>query len=183
MKMRSWMILALAVLGVAGSTAAGYWIHASGWLQRAQARDDNTRTLIIKWQRLVDDSGQTCDRCGTTQEEVRKAQVLLAKSLSPLGITVVLEERKLDRATAAKNILESNRIWVAGKPLETWIGATQGMSDCTSCGTLCGPLVQGNVACRTLTVGQNAFESIPSELIVKAGLLAAAEMVGTKSNR
>jgi hypothetical protein len=88
-----------------------------------------------------------------------------------------LKEKALDKWTAAKNIGESNRIWIAGKPIETWLGATPGMSDCTSCGSLCGTFVQGNVECRTLIVGRSTFESIPSELIVKAGLLAAAEMV------
>lgn len=177
MKRGHWLVVALVVLVAAASFAAGFLVRVSGKPESPVEATGTTKALTIKWQRLVGDNGQTCDRCGSTQEEVHKAQALLLKSLAPLGVKVVLEEKSLDRATAAKNITESNRIWIAGKPLETWLGATSGASDCTSCGSLCGSLVQGNVECRTLTVGQSAFETIPAELIVKAGLLAAAEMV------
>jgi len=126
---------------------------------------------------LVGDKGQTCDRCGNTQAEVRKAHALLRKSLSPLGINVVLDEKTLNKAAAAKKITESNRIWISGKPIETWLGAKAGASDCASCESLCG----GNVQCRTVVVGGGAYETIPSPLIVKAGLQAAAEIVGTET--
>ena len=132
--------------------------------------------MTLTWQRLVGDKGQTCDRCGTTQREVRRAHALLRQSLFPLGINVFLEEKTLDKAAAGK-ITESNRIWIAGKPLETWLTARTGTSDCTSCASLCG----ANVACRTVVVDGSAYESIPSALIVEAGLLAAAEMVGAEA--
>lgn len=175
MKTRSWMVLTVAVLAV--GTATGFWVGASAKTQSAQKDQVELKTLTIEWQRLVGNTGQTCDRCGSTQGEVRKAHALLRKSLSPLGINVVLEEKTLDKATAAKNIVESNRIWVAGKPLETWLGAKPGTSDCSSCGALCG----GDVECRTVVVGGSAYESIPSALIVKAGLLAAAEIVSPEA--
>jgi len=127
-------------------------------------------TLIISWQRLVGDTGQTCDRCGTTQEEVRRAHAQLRTSLSSLDIDVVLEEKTL---TAADTIVESNRIWIAGKPLETWLNATFGTSDCPSCGSLVGE----DVTCRTIIVDERVYESIPAELIVKAGFLAAANLM------
>jgi len=167
------MILAVIVLMVGVAFATRFWVHASAKPQSAQVK---MKTLTIKWQRLVGDKGQTCNRCGTTQEEVRKAHALLRKSLSPLGINVLLEEKALDKATAAKSITESNRIWIAGKPLESWLGAKPGASDCSSCGSLCG----ANVECRTVVVGGSVYESIPSALIVKAGLSAAAEIVGAE---
>ncbi|MCL5104823.1 MAG: DUF2703 domain-containing protein [Armatimonadetes bacterium] len=175
MKTRSWMVLTVAVLAV--GTATGFWVHAGAKPRIAQKDQVELKTLTVKWQRLVGDTGQTCDRCGSTQDEVREAYALLRKSLAPLGIDVVLEEKALDKATAAKDIAESNRIWVADKPIEAWLGATSGTSDCSSCGSIVG----AKSACRTVVVGRNAYESIPSALIVKAGLLAAAEIVGAEA--
>ena len=177
MKKLSWVILTTVTLVVGVAFAIGFWGHAYAKQQSTRNGPAKLKTLTIRWQRLVGNTGQTCDRCGSTQEEVRKAHALLHKSLSVLGINVVLEEKTLDKATAAKRIAESNRIWVGGKPLESWLGANTGASECTSCGSLCG----GNVDCRTVIVGGNAYESIPSALIVKAGLLAGAEMVSPKA--
>lgn len=159
------------------SLATGALVRVNGASQTAKEKSGKMTTMTIKWQRLVGDTGQTCDRCGTTQDEVRKAHALLRKSLSPLGINVVLEEKTIDKAAAAKNITESNRIWVDGKPLEAWLGARTGASDCTSCGSICG----SDVECRTMLVGASTYESIPSKLIIKAGLLAAAEIVGAEA--
>jgi len=177
MKTRSWIGLGVAVLAFGATFTAGFLVHASAKPQNTQSGNAKSKTLTIKWQRLVGDAGQTCDRCGSTQNEVHKAHALLRKSLAPLGIDVVLEEKALDKVAAAKNISESNRIWVAGKSLETWLGARTGTSDCTSCGSICG----SDVECRTMVVGASTYESIPSKLIIKAGLLAAAEIVGAEA--
>lgn len=174
MKRNSYIILTAALFC---ALVTGIVVYASGVQSNSQNTPVKAKTISIKWQRLVGSAGQTCDRCGATQEEVRKAHALLRKSLAPLGIDVVLEEKTLDKATATKNISESNKIWVAGKPLETWLGATTGASDCTSCGSLCG----SNVECRTVVVAGSSYESIPSALIVKAGLLAAADIVGSSA--
>jgi hypothetical protein len=182
MKRGYWTVLVFVVLVAGVSFAAGFLARLSRESPSARNEGGRAKTLVIEWQRLVV-AGRTCGRCGDTQGELREAHAVLRKSLSPLGINVVLKEKKLDKATATLNITESNRIWIAGKPLEEWLGATPGASDCTSCGSLCGPLVGGKVQCRTVIVGQNAFESIPSEMIVKAGLLAAAEMVGAEADQ
>ncbi len=136
------------------------------------SRKENARmtTLTIRWRRLVDETGRTCERCGSTGEELRRAVETLGWSLAPLGMAVVLEEEALDLAAFEQSPLESNRIWVAGKPLEEWLGAGVGQSEC------CAPC--GDAECRTVTVKGRTYEAIPAELIVKAGLLAAAASVG-----
>lgn len=128
-------------------------------------------TLLIEWQRLVDDDGKTCDRCGTTQQEVHIARDMLKKSLSPLCIEVVLEARPLTPAECAKDISQSNRIWIAGRPLEEWLDAGVGMSACGGC---CEAEFGGEVECRTLVYQGQTYEAIPANLIVRAGLAAAA---------
>lgn len=127
------------------------------------------KTLIVNWQRLLTD-GKTCPRCGTTEAEVDKAVELLTQSLGPLGIDVVLEKNELSVDQFAQNPLQSNAIRINGRLLEDWLGARTGQSACCD---VCGPN-----DCRTLDLGGEIHESIPVEPIVKAGLLAAAQLFG-----
>ena len=127
------------------------------------------KVLPIRWQRLVDEQGQTCDRCGTTETAVEDAIQKLKRSLKELDIDVVLEKKALSPSTFSKDPLQSNRIWIAGEPLEAWLSATSGQSQC--CSTC------GDSECRTVTVDGKTYEAIPAELIVKAGLLAGAQLL------
>lgn len=124
--------------------------------------------LRVRWQRLVKD-GRTCDRCGDTESEVRRATDTLRQVLAPLGIEPRLEVAEVDEATFFANPLESNRIWVADRPMEDWLRGTVGSSPCCS--------VCGDSACRTVEISGTVFEAIPERVIIKAGLLAAVEML------
>ena len=141
------------------------------------SRGDGNMILKIRWQRLVDDAGETCVRCGATQQEVLQAFNSLQGSLRPVGIKVALEENALSPQECTEDISESNRIWVADRPLEDWLGAEVGMSPCGSCCSQLGDAVE----CRTVSVDGNTYETIPAQLIVKAGLLAAAEIIEVPS--
>lgn len=126
------------------------------------------KKLTINWQRLVD-AGKTCPRCGDTGEEVRKAAATLSGALAALGMEVQLTEGQLSADEFGRAPLESNRILIQGRTLEAWLGAETGQSPCCE---VCGPN-----DCRTVTVEGATYESIPADLIVRAGLLAAAEML------
>ena len=142
--------------------------------QNEETRDvKNTKTLEIKWQRVVSD-GQTCPRCGSTEEALEKAIATLRQSLTPLGIQIVLEKDELSVAEFEKDPLRSNQIWLNDRPLEDWIGGRVGQSPCCD---VCGPS-----ECRTVGVGTEVYEAIPADLIIKAGLLAASQLVGTETN-
>lgn len=125
------------------------------------------KTLPIVWQRLVS-TGQTCPRCAGTGNEVERAFQQLQAQLRPLGIEPMLETREIDEAAFKANPSESNRIWIAGKPMEEWLNATVGSSRCCS--------VCGDSECRTVDVGGASYEVVPEELLVKAGLIAALTM-------
>jgi len=126
------------------------------------------KTLIIRWLRLVNESGQTCARCGETGDTVKTAFDKLKKTLAELDIEVKLEKETLDFSIFTKDPLQSNRIWIGGSPMEEWIGATVGKSQCCE--------VCGDSECRTISTDQDTFETIPEDLIIRAGLLAAAEL-------
>jgi hypothetical protein len=82
---------------------------------------------------------------------------------------VSLELKEIDAAAFADDPDASNRIWVAGKPLEDWIGAKVGSSRCCS--------VCGDTDCRTIRVDGTSFEAIPQPVILKAALVAASTLL------
>lgn len=140
-------------------------------------RGGSDMILAIRWQRLVDDEGKTCNRCGGTQEELGKAVGDLKRSLSPLGIRVTLEEKPLTPRECVDDIMESNRIWIADRPLEDWLGAEVGATVCGSCCAQLGETVE----CRTTSIAGQTYETIPANLIVRAGLLAASTLIAVPS--
>lgn len=127
------------------------------------------KSLPIIWQRLVSADGRTCDRCGATQQEMQRAVSKLKQALHPLGIEPTVEIREIDEKSFKANPSESNRIWIAGKPMEEWLGAKVGSSRCC--------LVCGESECRTVKMGAAEFETIPEVLVLKAALAAAGELL------
>ena len=134
--------------------------------------EDMTKVLKITWQRLVDKKGQTCQRCGSTEKQIQKALQSLKASLAPLGLKVTLEKKSLDPTTCAKDISQSNRIWIGDRALEEWLGAKVGKSLCGFCCTELGEQVE----CRTVEVEGQVYETVPANLIIRAGLLAASDL-------
>jgi hypothetical protein len=130
----------------------------------------NNKSLKIEWQRLISNE-ETCPRCGSTEDELDRAEIKLKESLEPLGIEVSLEKKELSIAEFEKAPLQSNRIWIDGKPLEVYVDARVGKSPCCD---VCGPS-----ECRTVTVDGQEYETIPSEVIVRAGMVAATRLIGT----
>ncbi|HNN88312.1 MAG TPA: DUF2703 domain-containing protein [Giesbergeria sp.] len=126
------------------------------------------KELTITWQRLVDATGSTCPRCAGTQEEVQQAVDRLRAALEPLGVRPVLEMREIDPATFLQQPDQSNRIWVGGRPLEDWLGARSGSSQCCD--------ACGDAECRTLEIDGTSHEVVPEALLVRAGLIAASQL-------
>jgi len=91
---------------------------------------ERMNVLEIRWQRLLDEKGRTCDRCGTTETMVEEAVNKLKGSMKGLGIGVLLEKSAIGPAEFSKDTLQSNRIWINGKPIEEWLSATSGQSKC-----------------------------------------------------
>lgn len=89
----------------------------------------------------------------------------LKYTLEPLGVEPTLEISDLDQATFDSNPTESNRIWIAGIPMEDWLEGKPGRSQC------CNEC--GDNECRTLEVGGETYEVIPEQLLIRAGLIAA----------
>jgi hypothetical protein len=133
-------------------------------IAQGTSEESDMRAMPIVWKRLVK-RGETCARCGDTGRELEAAVSKLATALAPLGIEPVLETRAIDEDEFKANPSESNRVWIAGKSVEEWLGAGVGVSRCCA--------VCGDSDCRTLEVGGRTYETIPEALFVAAGLMAA----------
>lgn len=128
----------------------------------------SAKIVKIKWKRLIS-KGETCPRCGVTEQEIEKAVSTLKQSFAPLGIGVILEKEQISDTEFQKNPRQSNKIWINNRLLEDWIGGKVGQSPCCD---VCGPH-----DCRTVQIQGQIYDSIPSEIIIKACLLAASQLV------
>ena len=126
------------------------------------------KELTITWQRLIDSTGSTCPRCAGTHQQVQQAVDRLRAALEPLGVRPVLETREIDPATFLQQPDQSNRNWVGGRPLEDWLGARSGSSQCCD--------ACGDAECRTLEIDGTSHEVVPEALLVRAGLIAASQL-------
>ena len=129
--------------------------------------EEKMKTMIVEWQRLIDKNGQTCDRCACTGDATQAAVDKLKRCLSEIGIEVILKNRIINHSDFIANPIQSNQISIDGRPIETWLNASSGQSPC------CGPC--GDIECRTILVDGRTYEAIPETVILRAGLLAAAE--------
>lgn len=100
---------------------------------------------------------------------MREATETLRQVLAPLGIEPQLQVADIEEEAFTASPLESKRIWIAGRPMEDWLAGSVGSSQCCS--------VCGDSDCRTLQIQGTSYEAIPANLLVKAKLLAAAELV------
>jgi len=66
--------------------------------------------------------GETCPRCGSTEQEIEKAVLTLKQSFAALGIKVILEKEQISDTEFQKDPLQSNRIWINNRLLEDWVG-------------------------------------------------------------
>lgn len=126
------------------------------------------RQLPIIWQRLVS-AGGTCPRCDATYQHLQSAVAKLRETLKPLNVEPILEVREISESSFRKEPDQSNRIRIADRPIEEWIGAGVGRSKCCS--------VCGDAPCRTMEVEGVVFEDIPAAVIVRAALIAASGMI------
>jgi hypothetical protein len=53
---------------------------------------------------------------------MQRALGKLKEALRPLGIEPTLEVRAIDEKAFKANPYEPNRIWIAGRPTEEWLG-------------------------------------------------------------
>lgn len=128
---------------------------------KCNCENGSKKVLTIVWQRLIS-KGNTCPRCGSTEDELDKAIIQLKNTLSPLGIEVILKKVEITLEEFKKDPLKSNQILLNGRLLDDVINAKTGESKCCN--------VCGDEKCRTVEIEEKSYETIPSEIIVKSAL-------------
>ena len=78
-------------------------------------------TLKIRWKRSVDKDGLTVAAHAGGEKELDLAAGALQQSLKPLGVEVLLEKAAVTPEQLAKNPLNSNRIWMNGAALSSYL--------------------------------------------------------------
>lgn len=74
------------------------------------------RTITVRWQRMVMETGDTCDRCSSTQAEVRLAAGTLRRCLGPLNIDVAMEETPMTAEVCARDMSQTAPIRAGRSP-------------------------------------------------------------------
>ena len=122
--------------------------------------------LKIRWKRLVDSTGQTAAIHSATEQGINAAVQTLKASLEPLGVEVVLQKADMTQEQFTEAPLNSNRIWLNGKLLETYLPDTKSgqVQD-----------KESKIAFRTVNFGGTAFKDVPAKMIEHAGVIAAAD--------
>lgn len=128
------------------------------------------KTLEIEWKHL-DVSGETCNRCNDTGENLMQEVKRLSRALQYKGIDVKLIETKLDETQTSK----SNSIYLNGIAIEEILEIEVSENYCDSCSDLLG----AETYCRTVAYDGNEYEDIPAKAIRDA----AYKMLGIEGTK
>lgn len=127
------------------------------------------KKLEIIWQRLVDENGNTCDRCNKTYLNLERAIERLSPLLHNLGFGIDFKKKPISITEFKKNPLLSNEIIINGNKIENILKLKIGKSEC------CGPC--GDSECRTVIDDTGEKEEVEERLIIKAILKEVIEMI------
>ena len=141
---------------------------------------EDAKVLTIVWQHSPEKEGAKCENCLAKKEELKIAYESLRTSLPSLGIQVAMKEEKPVATACGVAMTKSCGIFIGGRPLETWLGAQIGKSACGS-GKGCG--ADGSAQCVSMKLGGKTYTVVPADLIVKAGLMAASELIEPQSSK
>lgn len=132
------------------------------------SKSDGKNVVILEWQKGATEACQTCDACGVSEQEIKAAAAQLKTKLADKKVRVKIVERKATDGTPERP--SASRMWVCGIPLETWLGARAAMTPC--------PDAKSREAVRpALYVDDQSYSVIPADLMVKAGVMAANQLL------
>ncbi len=136
------------------------------------------KMLALEWQRMIDEDGNVCCSSDATRMAVETARAKLAEELEVSGIEVTLLKTDFTPEECMEDPERANRILIAGRGLDYWLQAEIASSPCEG---FCKQALGGKGSCQNLIYEGETYEVIPAELIIKAGLAAAANPATFKS--
>ncbi len=127
------------------------------------AADRPWHTLTLRWNPALSSADPSC---GVTDAELQKAVRTLTKSLKKTGMSVQLGQVSGGPANAASGV----GLWINNVPFEQWLSAE-----------IVTPASSAERDCPVIRVGDETYETIPADLIVKAGLAAAGDPLSLRA--
>ena len=171
--MKKIMILLFLALSIALFGCGGEQDTAAVKAPADEAVEDAgaAKTLVLEWQRMIDEDGNVCCGSEDTRLAVETAREELAEELKDHGIKVILTKSDFSPAECRDCPERANRVLVGGQGVDYWLGAEVGKSPCEG---FCKQALGDKGSCQNLIYEGKTYEVVPAELIVKAGLTAAA---------
>jgi hypothetical protein len=147
----------------------------------ATQAEDDVKTLTIAWHKVTEDDGTVCDLSTRTQQVVEQAAKDLRRTLAPNGIDVAVETITPAKVEGSQCLC--NRVLVQGRFVDEWLGADVVKAPCSGCADrgACPKSAESGSACAGQTAMAyqgNTYEIVPANLLMMAGLIAAADMSG-----
>lgn len=118
-----------------------------------------SKILLIRWYHLEVD-GQTCSRCQQTKSTLSRAIEHLAPACRSAGWQISVE----DIILSVEQIELSNRVEIAGRPIEDIIDIRTHMNVCDSCSHLTGK----KEFCRSVEYQGKMYDDIPYAAFLEA---------------
>ncbi len=174
--MKKLTILLLIAIALVGCGRESEQIDADA--TRAQ---DDVRTLTIAWHKVTEDDGSICDLSTFTQQTVEQASEELSQALAPAGVDIVVKTLTPEKVEGGDCLC--NRVLIQGRYVDEWLGAEMVKTACSGCPNQAGcPKTGGSgSACGgqyALIHQDETYNIVPANLIVMAGLIAAADLTG-----
>ncbi len=126
-------------------------------------------TVVLEWQRPASETCLACAKCGVNESDVQQACTELKAKLAAKGIAVTFIKRKPQESKPGPS-----QVWICDVPLETWLGGSVSTKPCCADGS--GPNAK-QILHRSLDVDGQNFSLIPADLMVRAGMSAADELL------
>jgi hypothetical protein len=142
---------------------------------------EDVRTLTLAWNKVSEDDGSICDLSTSTYESVKEAHAELSKALAPHGVEVAVKTLTPERVEGG--LCQCNRVLIQDRFVDEWLGAELVKTSCSGCpnSEACAKTAGSGVTCggQTAMLHQGkSYDIIPANLIVMAGMVAAADLTG-----
>jgi hypothetical protein len=173
----------LAILVIAIVALAGCGRETGEIESKAPQAQPEAKVLTVAWHKILDEDGSVCDLSVDTEAVVKQACDELRRVLAPDGVDVVVKTLSPAKEDGADCLC--NRVLIQGRYVDEWLGAEVTKASCSGCPNQAG-CTEGTAPTVTcagkthMTYRGKTYEIIPSNFIVMAGMIAAADLTGEK---
>ena len=124
------------------------------------------KEVVVAWNKCVDKDAKPINCCGISEEQLKKAITMMEES----GVKVALKVQQMTMDAEHKSCSAMPKATFNGKTMAELLNGEQVMAKCSKA---CAGHEGGKAECEMLKIGDKTYETIPAEMIAKAGILAS----------